>query len=334
MVASVGVIGAGVISRTVHLPVLTAMTEARVAWVADANDAQAAAVAAAFDVPHAPIATLTSALGTCDAVLLAIPIGVRAAYLQELARQNVAVLVEKPFARNRREFDENIALFPEHRIACGFMRRAYDSTLQMQRILREGWFGQPLRVRISEGGRTTRTGADRSYFDDPAAGGGGILLELGCHALDVVLYLLATEDHEIVSQRMILDGHADRKAEAEVLLYPGSGRGGQPVVLNYVFSWLDSQENYIDFEFPTARVRFGTQPNATVLVYGKSSAAKGLEFLPSAGGVSTTNQAFYREWRWLLEGLATGVPSPVAARTCLRVTSLVEDLYAVARQSA
>ena len=334
MVAAIGVIGAGTISRSVHLPVLTAMSAARVAWVADASDGQASAVAAAFGVPHAPIADLERVLGACDAVLLAIPVGVRAAYLQQLSRHGVAVLVEKPFARSVEEFDANLALFPAHRIACGFMRRTYSSTLQMLTILQEGWFGRPTRVRIAEGGRTTRTGADRSYFDDPAAGGGGILLELGCHALDQVLFLLGTADHEIVSQHMLLDGHADRKAEGEVLLYPEPARGGQPVVLEYVFSWLDVQENTIEFEFPTARVRFGTRPDAPVLISGRDSAAAGLPLQLAARGATTTNQAFYMEWRWLLEGLASGVPSPVAAHTCRPVTALVETLYAAARIDA
>lgn len=333
MVAAIGVIGAGTISRSVHLPVLTAMPEARVAWVADASDSQASAAAAAFGVPHAPIADLERVLGKCDAVLLAIPVGVRANYLQSLSLQGVAVLVEKPFARSIQEFDANLALFPPHQIACGFMRRTYSSTRQMQTILKEGWFGRPTRVRIAEGGRTTRTGADRSYFDDPAAGGGGILLELGCHALDQVLYLLGTADHEIVSQQMLLDGHADRKAAAEVLLYPEPGRGGQPVVLEYVFSWLDVQENCTEFEFPTARVRFGTRPDAPVVISGKAPGSPGLALQLASGSATTTNQAFYLEWRWLLEGLASGVPSPVAAHSCRQVTGLVEALYAAARKN-
>lgn len=334
MVASIGVIGAGAISRSVHLPVLTAMPEASVAWVADSSDERANAVAAAFGVAHVPIADLSDVMDQCDAVLLAIPVGARSAYLERLAQRGVAVLVEKPFARTLDEFDRNLALFPSNRIACGFMRRTYSSTQQMRTILNEGWFGRPTKVRIAEGGRTTRTGVDQSYFDDPAASGGGILLELGCHALDQVLHLLAVEDHEIVSQRMLLDGHTDRKAEAEVLLYPRPGRGGSPVALSYVFSWLDEQENCVEFEFPTARVRFGTRPDASVVICGRDTATRGLQLQLAGRGATTTNQAFYMEWQWLLEGLATGVPSLVAAGTCRPVTALVEDLYLSARKES
>lgn len=338
MTRLIGVIGTGVIARMVHLPVLTSMPDVRVAWVADADDARAAAIAAAFGLPHAPISAVSEVARECDAVLLAIPVGVRASYLSVLAKHGIAVLVEKPFARNVREHDEIVALFPEHKIACGFMRRTYASTVQVRQILREGWLGRPTRIRVSEGGRTTKTGADRSYFDDPQAGGGGILLELGCHALDLVLHLTGAEDHEIVSQSMLLDGHADRKAEGKVLLYsqsgPPTGRRGEPIELEYVFSWLDAQRNEVEIEFPTARLRFGTSPGAPVLLSGRDPRATAAQLLPPAGGATTSNQAFYLEWRWLLEGLATGVPSPVAARTCRRVTALVEDLYRLARSTA
>ena len=36
----IGVIGSGVIARTIHLPVLTSMPDVQVAWVADADDAR------------------------------------------------------------------------------------------------------------------------------------------------------------------------------------------------------------------------------------------------------------------------------------------------------
>ena len=326
----IGVIGAGVIARTIHLPGLTSMPEVRVAWVADADDARGAATAAAFGIPHALISTVADVARGCDAALLAIPVGVRATYLTLLANHGVAVLVEKPFARNVREHDEIVAMFPAHKIACGFMRRTYSSTLQVRQILRDGWLGRPTRIRISEGGRMTKTGTDRSYFDDAKAGGGGILLELGCHALDVVLHLTGAQSHRIVRQTMLLDRHTDRRAEAEVLLYEGAVGQGEPIALEYVFSWLDRQQNRVEIEFPAARLLFGTRPDSPLIILGRQGPDE-LRFLPAASAAITSNQAFYLEWCWFLEGLASRVPSPIAAHSCRQVTALVEDLYAAAR---
>jgi hypothetical protein len=52
---------------------------------------------------------------------------------------------------------------------------------------------------------------------------------------------------------------------------------------------------------------------------------------PDGAGARTSNQAFYLEWLWFLEGLRTGVPSAMAAGSCLAVTALIEDLYREAR---
>lgn len=326
MTSRVGIVGAGVIASTIHLPVLTAMRDVQVAWVADADDARAAAIAAAFGVPHAPVASVPDRAAGCDAVLLAIPVGVRASYLETLARLGTGVLVEKPFARNVAEHERIVALFPAHKIACGFMRRAYASTFLVRQILAEGWLGPARRIRISEGGRTTKTGADKSYFDDPKAGGGGILLELGCHALDLVLHLTGATGWEILGQSMLLDGHADRKAEGRVRLHAAAG----PVELEYAFSWLDAQTNDIEIDFPAARLRFGVAPGSPVYLSGPDGRGA-VQLVPPATGATTSNQAFCLEWQWLLAGLATGQPSPVAAATCRPVTALVEELYALAR---
>ena len=122
-----------------------------------------------------------------------------------------------------------------------------------------------------------------------------------------------------------------RKAEGTVLLHGLEGRGDPPIKLEYVFSWLDAQKNTIEIEFPTARLTFGASPGAPVLLSGRAARGTAAQLLPAAAGATTSNQAFYLEWQWLLEGLASGVPSPVAAGTCRRVTALVADLYQSAR---
>jgi predicted dehydrogenase len=329
----IGVIGAGAISRTVHLPVLTSMDGVRVAFVADADDARAASVAASFGVLHAPIASIEKAVAACDIVLLALPVSVRIPYLEILSRCGVAAFVEKPFARTVAEHQRIVGLFPPHRIVCGLMRRTYASTSLVRHVVRRDWFGRPRRIRVSEGGRTTKTGVDHSYFDDPQAGG-GVLLELGCHALDLVMQLTGAVDHLIVSQDMLLDGSADRRAAGEVLLFTEPNRSGSPIPVDYRFSWLDRQEDHIEIEFPSVRLRVPARPEAPVTILGPGDDRHVARVLPPAGGATTSNQAFFLEWRWALAALGTGVASPIAASSCLGVTALIEDLYEAARGPA
>lgn len=328
---SVGVIGAGAISRLQHLPVLTSMPQVRVVWVADAEDDRARSLARAHGVKAIALPPSPDDLPQCDAVLLAIPVGARAPYLQSLAQRGIGAFVEKPFARTAEEQLRLLRGFPPHKIACGFMRRTYDSTFLLRTILDDGWFGPPVRIRISEGARATATRMDSSYFDDPQAVGGGILAELGCHAIDVVLHLLAPHSHEVLRQHVVFDGHGDRKAEAEVALHLGERGEGERVHLEFCISHLDAQDNVLEIEFPTVRLVVGNKPASVVRVRALGERREVVELQPLNRGARTFNQAFYLQWEWFLRGLEDGQPSPVAAASCLPVTSLIEDVYRAAR---
>jgi len=124
---SVGIVGAGAITRNIHLPVLLAMPNVRVAWLADASANRADALGKVHGVKSLA-ATSPEGLPDCDVVLLAIPVGVRAAYFNALAARGAAVFTEKPFASNLAEHRRILDLFEPHRIGCGFMRRFYRGT--------------------------------------------------------------------------------------------------------------------------------------------------------------------------------------------------------------
>ncbi len=324
-----GVIGAGAIARMVHLPVLTAMPDVRVAFLADADGGRAASLARACGVPHRDVNDLGGAVEDCDAVLLAIPVGARAPYLELLSRAAVGALVEKPFARTVDEHRRFLGLFPAHRLACGFMRRTYASSLLARRILREEWLGPPRRIRVCEGGRTTKTGVDASHFDHAGGLAGGVLLDLGCHALDLVFDLTGAEGHRVLRQEMVLDGKVDRHAEGEMLL---SLPGGRTLPLTYVFSWLERQEDVLEIEFEAARLRLSARPERAPALLGvRPHDLEEMRLEGGSAGATTSNQAFYLEWRWVLDGIRSGTPSPLAAASCLPVTALLEELYGVTR---
>jgi predicted dehydrogenase len=329
----VGVIGTGHIARQVHLPVLTSMPGVRVEWVADANAASAAAVARAFRIRSIPPPLSSGDESDCDVVLLASPVSTRRPYLEHLAGRGIAAFVEKPFARTVDEHRAFASLFPANRIGCGFMRRAYDSTTTIRRILAGGWLGRPTRIVVREGGRTVGTGTDRTYFDDERSGG-GILLELGCHALDLAMLVSGATRHRIVHQRFLFDGPPDRVAEGEVLLINDRGEDQAPLPLEFHFSWIDDMECVTEIHFPSARLLFGNRPESVVRLSGAAGGEvwsdlpeSELSLQPSGLGATTLNQAFYLEWRAFLDGLAGVRPSAFSAESALPVTALIEDLY-------
>ncbi len=261
MTHSIGVVGTGGIAETMHLPVLTGMPGARVAWVTDLDESRARSVARAFGVDAVKLPAEPSDLPPCDAALLAIPPGVRMPYLRAFAARGTAVMTEKPFALSHEEQRSIEALFAPHQLACGYQRRNYAATRLVQALLSERWFGAPLGIRIGEGDRVTQSGTDVSHLDDVRSAGGGVLISQGCHSIDWLLFVTKAEGYEIADVDFVFDGELDRKFSARLRL---DGECG-PVAVDCCVSWLDVQPNRIEILFAlyeTAIAPLGMNPKA------------------------------------------------------------------------
>jgi predicted dehydrogenase len=320
---AVGIVGAGKIARELHLPVLCAMTEVRVAWIADIDVARAAGACAALGLRVPAVEAHADRLPAADVVLLATPVGVRVPYYDALARQGAAVFAEKPFATTEAEHRRVIAAFPGHRIGCGYMRRTYAASRIVHAVVASGALGRPLEAIVREGGRTGSTGTSGSFLDDARMGGGGALADLGSHTLDLIAHLVHAGDAEVLEAVVTRDGAVDRKTSCRVRLSTPAG----DVLLDHVVSWLDRQPNTIELRFERSSLRWSISADARVDMldaHGSAVAVLGsAEIWPT-----TTYQAFFAEWHLFLQGLQEAHPSLLSASDCVLTTAMVERIYA------
>jgi predicted dehydrogenase len=322
---SIGIVGSGSIARQVHVPVLLNMPGVRVAWIADANDASAREVAGTFGIPHAPLPKDPADLPPCDIVLLAIPVGVREPYYKAMSARRTAVFAEKPFAVSGADHRRIVEWFPPDRVACGYMRRAYHPIVLLKTVVAERWFG-PLRgIRVSEGGRVTGTGVDKSHYDDAGAAGGGALMTLGTHAVDAAIYLTGATECRVRSSDMVMDGRIDRKVHAVVdLVGPDLAGGCQ---FDFTVSWIDVQENRIELRFENAIVSAPTGADGKVTVRGVNGTRPAADLVGTARAALTAAQAFFLEWEDFIGGVRDGRPSIISAASAIPTTDLVESMY-------
>ncbi|HEV2700865.1 MAG TPA: Gfo/Idh/MocA family oxidoreductase [Steroidobacteraceae bacterium] len=318
----IGIVGAGEITRQMHLPVLLNVPEVEVAWLYDRSERQAASLAAAFGL-QAVAAASAEALPFCDVALLAVPVNARQDYLRVFADRHTAVFCEKPFAISGREHLGALGAFPAHQLGVGYMRRFYSSTTLMRSIVAEGWLG-PLRgVRIEEGDRSKGSGVDQSFLNNQHLGAArGVLMDLGSHTIDLALQICTAEAYTIQSCDIVFDGAVDRKLSARIEL---QNSRGEVTIFDYCVSWLDRQRNLLQLNFDHATVWSGLSPSATVFL-GDPAHPERCISLSTAGGASTFNQAFYLEWRSFLDGVLQGKESQVSARSATLTTTLVEEL--------
>jgi len=323
---SIGIIGAGNIAVNAHIPVLRAMADVHIAWLSDTDTARLRAVGRANNLPTRPVEDIARSPMACDAVLLAIPLLPRQYYFELLTDGAAGIFTEKPFALDADGHKRLLARFESWRLGCGYQRRHYATSRMLRRLRQSQAFGLLREVHIHEGGRTTRAG-ESGYVDDSAARGGGVVKNLGCHSLDLALWITGAKGHELVERRVEWDdGETDRHAAARLRLTRLDGEPGASCTLDWTVSWLEPQANLVELRFETAQLRCPITPADAIEILDKHGRRIGEIPAAEAGGAVTVAQAFYLEWEDFLQGVRNKRESSVSAASCLAVAEIMDEL--------
>ncbi len=184
-----GIIGAGMIGR-IHLNACRQCKGVEVVAVCDVHSGRLRQAAAEFGVPHtfAGYRDLLAA-EVVDAVAICTPNNTHMPIALAAFKAGKHVLCEKPLALNARQ-----------------ARRMVEAGKRARRILMSAQSarygdGATLVKRLAEGGRLgevyygkcmwlRRAGAPRGWFQDVKQSGGGALIDLGVHAIDLMWWIM------------------------------------------------------------------------------------------------------------------------------------------------
>lgn len=128
-----------------------------------------------------------------DAIYIATPPQMHAAYTLAAARAGKPVYVEKPMARTAAECEAMIAACRQAGVALfvAYYRRALPRFLKVKALLDGGAIGAPLAVeaRLAQPPPPLPAG-ELPWRVRPEIAGGGLFVDLGSHTLDLLDYLL------------------------------------------------------------------------------------------------------------------------------------------------
>lgn len=184
----IGAIGAGFIADY-HLAGLAAAGGADVRVVCGRTPETTQALATRYGIPE--IATdWRQVLGRkdIDAVVITTPDNTHAEIAIAAAQAGKAILLQKPMATSSAECRKVIAAARAARIhlQVSFMHRYFEEVVRTREILAEGKVGKVFSVRM----RNATPGPDwKTWFFSRAAVGGGAVMQLGVHGIDVLRHL-------------------------------------------------------------------------------------------------------------------------------------------------
>jgi predicted dehydrogenase len=191
----VGIIGTGMITTQSHLPAALTSPLVELTALVDPVVSRAQGLARSFGLRVTTARQLTDVLHLMDGAIIATPNSSHRDLAVQCLEAGVHVLVEKPLAVSAAEGEAIMAAAHSNQrvVALGYVTRFYPSAQLLERLLKEGYFGQVRRFHHqfgTAGGWAPKSG----YILDRKSTGGGVLMVTGTHFLDRMLTLWGYPD--------------------------------------------------------------------------------------------------------------------------------------------
>lgn len=344
----VGVVGAGTIAQRLHLPTLGKIDGARVVALAEPNAERARECAGQFDIArtYGDYREMLAG-GGLDAVLVITPNALHAPVTLAALEAGCHVLVEKPMAANgdeaRRMADAAAARGKV--LTINFPRRFAPLYEGARRLVADGELGEVYQATATLVRRAGIPGYG-SWFTTAALSGGGALLDIGVHILDIALWILGEPEVVAVSAttsdrlgragRGLGQWGVDRGAEGpfdveDTVLAHLRCADGLAIALDV--TWAAYAPN-------SAGLRLLGTRGGAVVNEGSRQGESSLEvFTDGPEGPLTTRPDLPEQalsageavLRGFLDSVRTGAPPPVPAAAGVRLARLCDAIYASAR---
>ena len=323
----IGIIGAGSIVETNHLPAIRSLQGAAIAWVFDKNPQRAHLVSKMYGIPALSGQFQEEALEQVDICLLAIPYGTRKPYMDLCRRLGKCLVVEKPFAFSKEEHMDHCNGFEPWEIAVNFQRRYYRSVGTIRKIIDGNIFGQLRSVNFMQGNFTLKGGS--GYLSSVELAGGGVIAESASHILDIILLVTGAERVKLSGlQSLHLSG-----LDYDTVFDSVIGIAVNEIPVHCEISTLRNLSNGLYLEFDHACVSCDLSPEGKIFIRNKKN--QQVEFslfnesLHDGRPLQATkvNTAFFLFWQQLLDGMLEKKANRTSAYDSILTSSWIGEIY-------
>jgi len=196
----VGLVGSGFISKT-HLDALRTIPDVEVVAIADVVVEKAKEFAAANNVPRVyPSHQAMLQDKDVQAIVVGIPNCFHHDVTMDALNAGRHVICEKPLALTLEHAEEMIATAKAKGLVLGYAEELsyVPKFLKARDLMKSGGIGKPYLLRQCE----KHAGPYSPWFWKPEQAGGGILMDMGCHSIECIRYLLGKPKVQWVQAHM------------------------------------------------------------------------------------------------------------------------------------
>jgi myo-inositol 2-dehydrogenase/D-chiro-inositol 1-dehydrogenase len=204
----VGLIGSQFIS-TIHAEALKTVADAEIFAVASPSEDHARDFAKRHSIAHhATDYRKMLEMDEIDMVVLGLPNDLHCQATVDAAAAGKHVVCEKPLAMNLQEADRMIGACRTAGVKLMYAEELCFAPkyVRLKKLLDDGALGRPTLVKQAE----KHDGPHAPHFWDVNRSGGGVTMDMGCHAIEFFRWILGKPKIETVSAQMSTQVHGDK----------------------------------------------------------------------------------------------------------------------------
>ncbi|MBI4429094.1 MAG: Gfo/Idh/MocA family oxidoreductase [Ignavibacteriales bacterium] len=251
----IGIVGLGNIAQTIHLPILTKLSDAEVVAVCDLDDNKARFVAEKFEIPryYSDVETMLKSDEGIQGVDICTPTAVHRDVALAAIESKKDVLVEKPLARTQREAVDIVAAAKKNhrKVMVGMNNRFRPDAMILKSFIEDHALGK---IFYAKAGWFKKLNAESVWFTRKEQSGGGVVLDLGIVMFDLAFWMMGfPEVKEVTSTHY---KHFTKDVEDSSIMFMKMKNGS---TLSIEASW--SFESNADFFYCDC---FGTEGSGSL----------------------------------------------------------------------
>ena len=204
----IGIVGSRFIS-SIHAEALKSVEEAKIIAVMSPTPGNAQEFAAKHNIPNyfTKIDDML-ALKEIDMIIIGAPNNVHCEITLKAANAGKHIVVEKPLCMNMKEADLMISTCKNANVKLMYAEELCFTPkyVRLKEILEEGTLGKPVLLKQSE----KHDGPHADHFWDVERSGGGVTMDMGCHAIQFFRWMNKNNLVKSVYAQMSTSVHVDK----------------------------------------------------------------------------------------------------------------------------
>jgi predicted dehydrogenase len=200
---NIGLIGIGSIAESSHIVHLKATGNVTLAAVADVDIDRARVISQRYDIPHCfQSAEEMLENSTLDAVMICTPNQTHIPIAVKAAKKGIHVFMEKPIGTDLKEVEDYLQLAKEKNVftMVGMPHRFRRDAQILKGYVSKGTFGDVYYVKAK---LFRRRGTPKGWFTNKSLAGGGALMDIGVHVLDLAWWLIGKPEARSITGKTI-----------------------------------------------------------------------------------------------------------------------------------